>query len=234
MKSKTILIVASVTLTAVALGVTFGRGALNAQEKRKPWPKATPPPPPSSIYIPVKEDVPTEEQIAAAAETHNRDVATQIERSLSSQDRHQREAAFTYLIPELLQLEPKLLLEMLERQKPGEARDELRTEIARQWISTDRDATIAWMKSLESAERQAAAYVAVKAIAAAAPEQALYVADQFGLGREDGYVETLVRGWAVDEPEAAARWLAAEPDGPRKRQLAAQIERARRTDGARD
>lgn len=234
MKSKVIVIVASVALTILALGATFGRGALDAQEKRKPWPKATPPPPPSPIYIPVKEDVPTEEQIAAEAESHNRDVAMQIERSLSSQDPHRREAAFTYLVPELLQLEPQLLLEMLERQKPGEARDVLRTEIARQWISTDRDATIAWMKSLESAERQPAAYIAVKTIAAAAPEQAVYVADQFGLGREDGYVEKLVQDWAVAEPEEAERWLAAQPDGPRKRRLAAQIEGARRTGGTRE
>jgi len=234
MKSNLIVIIASVALTIVALGATLGRGALDAREKRKPWPKPTPPPPASSIYIPSKEDAPTEEQIAAEAETHNRDVALQIERSLASRDSRGREAAFTYLVPELLQIEPQLLLEMLGRQKPGEARDVLRTEIARQWISMDRDATIAWMKSLDVAESQAAAYAAVKAIATVAPEQALYVADQFDLGRNDGYLEKLVQGWAVDEPEQAARWLAAEPDGPRKRQLAAQIEGARRADGARD
>jgi hypothetical protein len=234
MKSRVIVIVVTLTLTLVALGATLGRGYVDAQEKRKPWPKATPPPPASPVYVPSKDEVATEEQIAAEAEAHNRSIALEIERSLSSQDRHRREAAFTFLVPELLQLEPSLLLGIFAAQKPGESRDILRTELARQWISKDRDATIVWMKSLEDSERRAAAYAAVKVLATVAPDQALYVADQFDLGRDDGYLERLVQDWAIDEPRQAARWLAAEPDGPRKRQLAAKIEGARRTDDARD
>ncbi|HTU67916.1 MAG TPA: hypothetical protein VMF52_18350 [Steroidobacteraceae bacterium] len=225
----TIPAIAAVTL--VALAATIGSAYyLRADEKRKPWPKPTPPPPASTIYEESKEAVPTAEEIAAEAATHNRGLALQIERAALGRDAHARETAFTFLLPELLQFEPQLLVDMVKEQPPGEVRDTLRTEVAQQWISRDRDAAIDWMKSLDDGERRAAASAAIHAIASAAPEQALYVANVFDIGH-DGYLDNLVRRWAVDEPQRASSWLAAQPDGPRKSAYAETIDRARRQRG---
>lgn len=230
---KTTSIITLVAVTAVALGLTLGSTHfLKAGEKRKPWPKATPPEPPSPIYVESTEPALTEAQITALTDTHNRTLALQIEKALLGRDRRDREAAFTFLVPELLQFEPRLLVEMVDAQKPGETRDALCTELARQWISRDRDATIDWIRSLDDPERRAAAYAAVRTIAPESPEQALYVANQFDIGYDDGYLAQLVERWAVDEPRRATDWLATQPDGPRKRLLAPKIENTRRPQGA--
>ncbi len=117
---------------------------------------------------------------------------------------------------------------MVARQEPGEARDALRTEVARQWITRDRDAAVGWMKSLENeAERQQSAETAVASLAAIAPEQAIYVADQFGIGRDNGYLEHMVQMWAEGNINEAERWLASQPDDARTAPLRARIERVR-------
>ena len=66
----------------------------------------------------------------------------EIERALVARDPQQRETAFNFLLPELLQAEPQRVVDMVARQEPGEARDALRDEVARQWITRDRDAAI--------------------------------------------------------------------------------------------
>jgi hypothetical protein len=195
---------------------------------RKPWPKPTPPPPASPFYLPSKERAPSAAEIAAEAATHNQRIAFEVERALLSRNPRGREAAFTFLLPELIQIEPRLVVEMHAAQPPGEARDKLRTELARQWISRDRAAAIGWMNTLDEAERRSSAYSAVRAIAAATPGQAIAVADQFGVGHDDGYVDWLVQGWVRENPQAVTHWLATQPDGPRKRQVAALVAGLRR------
>jgi hypothetical protein len=84
------------------------------------------------------------------------------------------------------------------------------------------------MQSFEGqAEQRASARVAVDTLAAIAPEQAIYVADQFGIGRDDGYLEHLVQIWATANPAEATRWIEAQPDGPRTEQLRRRIELVR-------
>jgi hypothetical protein len=151
-----------------------------------------------------------------------------VERALLARDPRGREAAFTFLLPELIQVEPRLVVEMVDAQQPGEARDTLRTELARQWISRDRDAAIGWMRTLDEGERRASAFAAMDAIAAAAPEQAIFIADQFGIGADDRFVVRLVQDWARENPDEVNRWLSAQPDGPRKRQLASHVDRLQR------
>ena len=81
------------------------------------------------------------------------------------------------------------------------------------------------MKSLENrAERRDAAQAAVTSLAAVDPAQAIHVADQFGIGRDDGSLEHLVQMWAEENPEAAGSWIATQPDGPRTEQLRARID----------
>jgi hypothetical protein len=230
--SRTSIIAITVAVVAASIG---GALCLDAAEKRRPYPKPTPPPPPSPIYLPSNERAMTAAEIAAEAAFHNERLALEIERALVARDPQERETAFTFLLPELIQVQPQRIVDMVARQQPGEARDTLRNELARQWISRDRDAAVAWMKSLDEDERRASAYAAARTIAAAAPDQAIYVADQFDIGRDDGYVEHLVQIWATANLERANRWLAAQPEGPLKDQLAARIEHVRRqAGGARD
>ena len=154
-------------------------------------------------------------------------IELEIERALVSRDAAQRENAFAYLLPELLRAEPARVVALVAKQEPGEARDTLRTQVARQWIRRDRDAAIEWMNSFEEPERRASAAAAVDALAAAAPGQAIELADRFGIGRDDGYLEHLVQIWATEDLAAAERWIAAQPVGAGTDQLRARIERVR-------
>ena len=216
-----------ITLVATAL---FGVGTavwLNADEPRKPWPKPTPPPPASPVFSDSRERAPTAEEIAEAARTKNQQLELAIERSLVARDPQQRETAFTFLLPELLQVEPKRVVAMVARQEPGEARNLLRDEVARLWIQTDVRTAADWIKSLDDPERRSAANTAVAAIAARDPAGAIELADKLEVGRDDGALEHLVQRWATEDPEAAWRWIETQPDSPRTEQLRVRIKQAR-------
>jgi hypothetical protein len=206
---------------------------LHAREiARTPGPKAEPPPP---VYVSATQPAPGAGQVQQTARERNAQLGLEIERALVSRDPQQRETAFNFLLPELLQTEPQRVTDMVARQEPGEARDALRDEVARQWITRDRDSAIRWMQSFESTgEQQASARVAVQALAATAPDQAIAVADQFGIGRDDGSLEHLVQVWAEDDLEQATRWLESQPAGPRTEQMRARIEQVRAAREARD
>nr|AQQ75212.1 hypothetical protein [uncultured bacterium] len=220
--------IAIVAVTVVALSASIGSAwYLDAREPRKPYPKATPPPDPSPVYTPSDEPVLSEEEIEKRAEDHNAMLARNIEAALLGRDAERREMAFTFLVPELLDLGPELLVDLHSRQKPGEARDTLRTELARQWVARDRDAAVKWMKSLDDEERERAAKEAVDALSVFAPDQAILVADEMGIGRGDGYLERLVQSWAEADLEGAEAWLASQPDDARTAPLRARIEQVR-------
>src|SRR5262245_46797476 len=122
-----------VCATLLAIGAAYWLDA-GEKEPRKAWPKPTPPPPPSPNYTPSKEAAPSEQQIAADAREHNAQLALAIERALVGHPQ-QRETAFTFLLPELIQVDPQRLVSMVAHQEVGEARDALRNEVARQWIT---------------------------------------------------------------------------------------------------
>jgi hypothetical protein len=224
MRTKAALALLAITL--IAGGSAF---FLNAREQpvRRPYPKATPPPPPSPIYEPSNEKVPTEEEIELALAMHEDLLLGKVARALETRDPQERETAFALLLPELLQVAPERVVELFDRQK-GEPRDALRAEIASQWVTQDRDAAMRWMESLEPAERQAAAYDAVRALAPVAPDQAIHVADAFGIGRDDGFIDKLMLVWASDNIHQVERWMATLPEGPRTDALRTTLERARR------
>jgi len=222
MKPTSLVILIAVTLAGV--GTAFW---LSATEPRKPWPKPTPPPPASPVFVPAKEPAPTAEEIELAARSNNQQLELAIERSLVAKDPQQRETAFVFLLPELLQLEPTRVVAMVARQERGEIRDLLRDEVARVWIETDKRAAIGWMKSLDETERKSAANTAVASIAARDPAGAIALADELGVGGDDGSLAHLVQLWAVEDPEAAWRWIETQPDGPRTEQLRARIKQAR-------
>lgn len=222
-------IVTLVAATLAGIGTAYW---LSADEARKPWPKPTPPPAASPIFKPSKEHAATAEEIELAARSHNQQLALAIERSLVAKDPQQRETAFTFLVPELLQVEPKRIVDMVAKQEPGEVRDLLRDEVARVWIQADLRAATAWIKSLGEADRRSAANTAVAVIAARDPSGAIELADELGVGRDDGSLEHLVQLWAVEDPEAAWRWIETQPDGPRTEQLRARIKQARQQSSA--
>jgi hypothetical protein len=151
-------------------------------------------------------------------------LALAIERALVGADTQQRETAFAQMLPELLVSEPQRVVELLARQQPGEARDALREQITRQWVQRDPAAAMEWMRSLEDAERRASATTAMRTLAAYAPVQAIQVAEEFGVGLDDGSLDHLVQIWATEKPEEARLWIETQSENPRTAQLRARIE----------
>jgi hypothetical protein len=210
------IVILTLLCAAAVLGVAPA-GFASDPKNRKPYPKQPPPPPPSPIYTPSPEPAHTEAEIKKAAREYNSTLARLIENALKSGDAQKTEAAFAILLPQLLQLEPQRVVTMVARHKPGATRDLLRNEVAQLWIARDRDAAIEWMKSLESrAEQLETARVAIESLAASAPGQAFYVAEQFDAGAED-FLEQLAQKWAEENPQDAAAWLATQPEGSRTR-----------------
>ncbi len=179
MKPTSLVSLVAATIAGVGMACWLGAG-----EPRKPWPKPTPPPPPSPVYTLSQERAPSADEIAEAARSHNQQLERAIERSLAS-DAQQREAAFTFLLPELLQFEPQRVVDLVTRQEPGKVRDLLRTEVAQLWIEKDARTAIDWIKSLQVSERKSAANAAVAAIAARDPAGGIELADKLGVGRHD-------------------------------------------------
>ncbi len=176
---RPISIVTLIVVTLLGVGAAFW---IDAGEKpRRHWPKPTPPPPPSPIYTPSTEHAWTEEEIAQQARGHNAQLEMEIERALVTKDAQRRETVFTFLLPELLQVDPARVVELVARQGPGEARDTLLAEVTRQWIASDPGAAIRWMKTLPEGERRTSATTAVKSIFAASPVEASALASEFGM-----------------------------------------------------
>lgn len=221
---RTKSLIAVVALTFLVGGSAFFLGA--GEQPRRRYPKATPPPPPSPIYTPSPDRVLTEREVDLALAMREDTQLGALARALHSGDAQAREAAFTFLLPALVQETPARVAELVQTSR-GEPRDTLRTELARQWIVTDRDAAMRWMASLERAEQRDAAYTAVRELSVMAPDQAIYVADAFGVGRDDGYLAHLVRIWIDENANQVERWVTTQPVGARTSELRGLIERAR-------
>jgi|SRR4051812_16453529 len=226
MKAASIVTVIAATL--VGIGTALWLHAHDGDGPRVPYPKATPPPAPSPVFTPASDPAPSAADIEREAREHVDRLVLDVERLLAAGDTLSRETAFTFLLPELIQTSPERVVALVAQQPPGEARDILRDEVARQWITRDRDAAVRWMKAFENpAETRRSANVAVRALAVVAPEQAIEVADQFGIGRDDGYLERMVQLWAQDDLHEASRWLDTQPEGPGKDQLRARVDLVR-------
>jgi len=171
-------IVPLLLVTLIGVGAAFW---LDAKEARRPWPKATPPPPPSPIYTPSKEIAPGESEIIEIAREHNQLLENALGRALIDKDAGLREAAFTFVLPELVQVDPDRVVALVEKLEPGEARDTLRTEVTRQWIAKDPGAAVRWMKTLPEEERRASARTAIESIMAHSPGEATKLSDEFGV-----------------------------------------------------
>jgi hypothetical protein len=123
---------------------------------------------------------------------HDDAVVAEIERALASRDFTRRETAFTFLLPELIQMAPARVEDLVARQAPGEARDLLVTEVARQWVSWDREAAMQWLASLNDAERRAGAAAAIRALTPWAPEEAIVVANELRTGLTESAPDNLL------------------------------------------
>jgi len=170
------------TLALVALlglGATFCTDA--SDKSRRRYPKATPPPPPSPIYTESSERAPGEEEISRIVAGHNARLADELEDALLSKDSRRREAAFVFILPELVQVDAQRVVEMVARQPRGEPRDTLRTELTRAWVARDAASAIQWMKSLPHEERRASGAAAVDFIFPQSPAQAAALADELGM-----------------------------------------------------
>src|SRR5262245_39067566 len=116
MRTKTLL-------ATVALSLVVGGSALflNAREQpRKPYPKATPPPPAAPVYIPSTDKVPTEAEVDLALAMRDDVLLGTVARALDTRDAQAREAAFSFLLPQLIDTIPQRLVELFDRQT-GEA-----------------------------------------------------------------------------------------------------------------
>jgi hypothetical protein len=147
--------------------------------------------------------VPVDANPRATAMQLERELTAQIERALVSRDAAAREAAFAFALPELIRLTPTGVIALVARQPAGVARDALRDETARQWIRTDRDAAVEWLRSLPDADRSAGGMTAVRSLAASSPPEAIRVADELQIGRDDGSVDHILQIWAASNPNVA-------------------------------
>jgi len=165
--------------TLLSLGATFCSDA--GEKPRRHYPKATPPPPPSPIYTESSEHVQSEEEISRMAANHHARLADELEGALHSKDSRRREAAFVFILPELVQVDAQRVVEMVARQPRGEPRDTLRTELTRAWVSRDPAAAMKWMKTLPHQERRANGAVAVDLMFPQSPAKAAALADDLGM-----------------------------------------------------
>ena len=168
-----------VLVTLLGLGASFCTDA--AEKSRRHWPKPTPPPPPSPIYTESAERVPDEREILQMAASHNEHLAGELESALLSNDRRRREAAFVFILPELVQVDPKSVVDMMMRQPKGEPRDTLRTELTRAWVARDPVSARRWMKTLSHQERRASGAAAIEFIFPQSPKEATALADELGM-----------------------------------------------------
>lgn len=154
---------------------------------RGEWPKPTEPPPASPDYNDVEDEwIPTEEDIAREARDHNVLLTREVEESLTTKDPVRRENAFVYLVPELLQVEPQMLVTLHARLPAGPARDLLRREMAQIWSSSNPVAAARWMRALDDDEFRTAAIEALTTLAEHEPFTAISLADDLGLAKDAG------------------------------------------------
>ena len=73
----------------------------------------------------IARPVMNEEEIARQAQDHNQRLELEIAGALNGRDPQQREAAFTFLLPELVQVDPQRVVAMVASLQPGETRDML-------------------------------------------------------------------------------------------------------------
>jgi hypothetical protein len=67
----------------------------------------------------------------------------------------------------------------------------------------------------------------MRTLAAIEPAQAVAVADQFGIGRDDGSLEYIVQIWATENFDECTKWLETQPDNAQTSQLRARVEQVR-------
>ena len=201
-----------------------------AGRAREPYPKATPPPPPSAGLHAIEGA--RSDGGGNRAARHAITTPCWRWRSSAHWRREIRSSArrhFTFLLPELLQIDPQRVVE--DAGTTG-ARRGARCAARRSGASVGGTGSRRGGRldeiAGERAEQRDAAQDAVSSLAAIDPAQAIYVADQFGIGRDDGSLEHLVQMWAEEDIDGAARWLASQPAGPRTDQLRARIEQVRR------
>jgi len=187
MSRISIISIAAVALLAAGTAYWLNASEVPRSRAERPrvWPKPTEPPPASPNYHDLKEAVPSEADIERATQEYPLKAEQTIERALLAGDAQDREAAFAYLLPELLQTEPERVLGLLARLEPGTARDTLRREIAQLWIHQDTAATARWLKSLDDTERRETAVTAVTALAPFEPEQARALARELDVSSEE-------------------------------------------------
>jgi hypothetical protein len=172
------------TIATIALIMLLGMSTAfcsDAGGKRRPWPKPTPPPPPSPIYTESAEPALNEEQISQMAASHNARLGEELEGALLSKDAQRREAAFVFILPELVQVDVQRLVDMVARQPRGEPRDTLRTELTRAWVARDPASAMRWMKTLSHEERRASGAAAIEFIFPQDPAEAEALADELGM-----------------------------------------------------
>ena len=154
-------------------------------------------------------------------------LALEVERALVSNNPQERDKAMYFSLPELLDADPVRVIELVARQE-GETRDALRDEVVRLWIRRDREAALVWMGSFENEwERKASATIAMRTLAAIDRAQAVAVAGQFGIGRDDGSIEHIVQIWVTENFDECAKWLETQPENAQTTQLRARVELVR-------
>ena len=150
--------------------------------------------------------------IAEALAVTDPDAALRFAENLS--DANERSAVWYRTIHLLASTRPADAARLLDELPSGRVKQSTVEVLTRQWLRQDRDAALAWAKSLGDSPRQQRVYrTAVHALARRDPEAAVDLAVNIhGLAARRDAIREVTRQWFTDDPLSATAWLRSEPD----------------------
>ena len=132
---------------------------------------------------------------------------------------------FQTSLAELVRIHPEAAARFAESLAAGEMREEALRRVAQSWTAQDPASAEGWAAQLsDPAERVSTLSDACFQIAQTNPAQALFKAEQYGLGAATGAVlENLVQQWAGQDFYSAANWAEQQPAGGQRDEMLSRL-----------
>ncbi len=177
--------------------------------------------------ISADSNVDPERSIAQARSTRRdslRRLLRQINDAMQARDPAARDR-FQTLLAELVRSQPEAAARFAESLEVGEAREEALRRVAQCWTAQDPTGAERWAAQLISpSERASALSDMCFQIAQTNAAQALFKAEQYGLGTAPGAVlENLTQQWAGQDFYSAANWVEQQPAGEQRDQMLSRL-----------
>ena len=132
---------------------------------------------------------------------------------------------FQSSLAELVRSYPKTAARFAESLAAGEMREEALRRVAQNWAAQDPESAERWATRLnDPSERVSALSDICFQIAQTNAAQALFKAEQYGLGAAPGAVrENLVQQWAGQDFYSAANWAEQQPKGEQRDEMLSRL-----------